>query len=210
MLTDFRPGCQNRPPKLQRVPPTRCHAVPTWARPRAAVPPGPVAVDKIDRMTLRPNLAGVLSYLSALKRHNNREWFEAHRSDYETARGEFEAFVDGLIHDLCEFERLDGVKPKECIRRIYRDIRFSANKTPYKTHMSAEIVAGGTKATRLPYYIHLSPKNGSIIAGGLYHPSTADLVRFRQAIASDARPFKRIAARARRSNGTTAFWTANG
>ena len=143
-------------------------------------------------MSARPNLATVLSFLSSLKRHNNRDWFEAHRADYDAARAEFEGFVAELILELCEIERLDGVKPKECIRRIYRDIRFSANKTPYKTHMAAEIAAGGTKATKLPYYIHLAPKNGSIIAGGLYSPSTADLIRFRQAIAHDAKPFKRI------------------
>src|SRR5690348_8570722 len=138
------------------------------------------------------NLGPVLDYLAALKRHNKRDWFEAHRAEYEAARTTFESFVADLILSLSKIDRLGGVKPRECIRRIYRDIRFSPDKTPYKTHMSAEIAPGGTKARRLAYYVHVAPKNGSLVAGGLYQPESADLVRFRQALAGNPKRFKRV------------------
>jgi len=84
-------------------------------------------------LDLRP----VLDFLSDLKGHNNKAWFEEHRAAYEAARTHFENFVDQLISEYGRIENLGGITAKDCIMRIYRDTRFSKDKSPYKTNMSA-------------------------------------------------------------------------
>jgi uncharacterized protein (TIGR02453 family) len=142
-------------------------------------------------MALSVNLKPALEFLEALKRNNNRTWFQTHRDEYEDASLAFETFVGALIDELRPTEGLRGLTPKDCIFRIYRDIRFSKDKTPYKDHMGAYIAPGGRKATRMGYYVHVSPGD-SLIAGGLHQPDAKRLDRFRQAIVRDARPFKKI------------------
>jgi uncharacterized protein (TIGR02453 family) len=138
------------------------------------------------------DLKPVLNFLGGLKGHNNKAWFDAHRADYETAKERFESFVDGLIRDLGAIEDLRGVSAKDCVMRIYRDVRFSKDKTPYKTNMGASIGPGGKKSTRLGYYLHLAPDGGTMVAGGLHMPEPAQLAKFRKAIDKNARPFKSI------------------
>ncbi len=100
---------------------------------------------------MRPDadLKPVMAFLSKLARNNNRPWFEAHRPDYEQARLLFMSFVQELIEGLERFEDMRGVTPKDCVMRIYRDVRFSKDKSPYKTGMGASIGPGGRKAYRL-------------------------------------------------------------
>jgi len=145
-------------------------------------------------MPQQEDLARVLTFLGRLRRNNNRPWFEAHRTDYEAALADFEAFVGRLIVSWGREETLGGIRPKDCIMRIYRDIRFSADKTPYKRNFAAHIGAGGRKSPRLGYYVHVEPRGESLVAGGLYAPTPPQLTAFRQAIAADARPFRRILA----------------
>jgi len=90
---------------------------------------------------LRP----VLDFLSDLKRHNNKAWFEENRAAYEIAKTRFESFVDQLIGEYGKTEDLGGITAKDCVMRIYRDTRFSKDKTPYKTSMGATIAPGGKK-----------------------------------------------------------------
>jgi uncharacterized protein (TIGR02453 family) len=138
------------------------------------------------------DLKPVLDFLSALKGHNNKAWFEEHRAAYDTARTRFENFVDQLINEYGEVEDLGGITAKDCIMRIYRDTRFSKDKSPYKTNMSATIAPGGKKSTRLGYHLHMQPNDETLVAGGLYMPTPEQLSRFRMAIDQDAASFKAI------------------
>ncbi len=140
-------------------------------------------------------LQPVLGFVRALKRNNNRDWFQAHRDDYEVARAHFEDFVAALLHELSRTEPLTGVSPRDCIFRINRDLRFSKDKTPYKPYMSAYIAPGGRKSRRMGYYVHIEPGN-TMLAGGLHEPDPHQLASWRAAIDRDPRPFKRIAAAA--------------
>lgn len=136
-------------------------------------------------------LQPVLTFLGELSRNNNKPWFEAHRGDYEQARSAYEALIERLIDELRQSDRLENLKAKDCVRRIYRDIRFSKDKSPYKTYMGAHIAPGGRKSTRLGYHLMLSPGH-TMLAGGLYAPSSAQLSRFRQAIDRDSRQYKAL------------------
>jgi uncharacterized protein (TIGR02453 family) len=138
------------------------------------------------------DLKPVLDFLSELKGHNNKAWFEEHRAAYDTARTHFENFVDQLIIQYGGIEDLGGITAKDCITRIYRDIRFSKDKSPYKTNMSATIAPGGKKSTSLGYHLHMQPQDETLIAGGLYMPTPEQLASFRAAIDRDAAPFKAI------------------
>ena len=141
-----------------------------------------------------PDLKPVLTFLSGLQKNNNKPWFEQHRSAYEKARGEFEALVDELILGLGAIDDMHGIAAKDCIMRIYRDLRFSKDKSPYKIAMSASIGPGGRHAWRHNYFFHLEPPNRSMLAGGLHEPESAQINRFRAAIARDSRKFKAIVA----------------
>ena len=163
--------------------------------------PGQTAPDSVScrcslqeyiRMATQVDLKPTLDFLKGLIPNNNRAWFQAHKSDFDKASQAFEAFVVALIDELAPTEDLRGVSPKECIFRIYRDVRFSKDKTPYKTHMSAYIAPGGRKAMAVGYYIQISPGGESIIAGGLHEPDPKRLAKFRQVIERDPRPFKKI------------------
>jgi len=142
----------------------------------------------MNKVDLKP----VLDFLSGLKEHNNKPWFEEHRADYERARERFESFVDQLILEYGGSEDFGGVTAKDCVMRIYRDTRFSKDKSPYKTSMGATLAPGGKKSTRLGYHLNLQPRNESLIAGGLYMPSPEQLAGFRKAIDQDAAAFKAI------------------
>jgi uncharacterized protein (TIGR02453 family) len=137
------------------------------------------------------DLKPVLTFLSQLKKNNNRIWFEAHRPEYELAKGRFEALVQRLIDGLRPVEDLGDLQAKDCIMRIFRDIRFSKDKSPYRTNMGASIGRGGKRHIQLPYYLHLEP-GGSFLAGGLYMPERPQLDRLRGMLAQDAGPLKAI------------------
>jgi uncharacterized protein (TIGR02453 family) len=127
-----------------------------------------------------------LDYLSGLKACNTREWFEAHRREYESASADFFDTVAHLISSIASFdEEIAEARPdpKSCIMRIYRDVRFSKDKTPYKTGFFAYICKGGKKSPFAGYYLHCEP-GGSFIGGGLYMPEPAILAMVRQAIDS--------------------------
>jgi uncharacterized protein (TIGR02453 family) len=138
------------------------------------------------------SLRNTLSFLRDLAANNNKQWFDQNRKRYDAAREHFEAFISELIVAAGEVEDLAGVTPKDCMLRINRDIRFSPDKTPYKTAMSAVIGKGGRKATGRSYYVHIEPDNHSIVAGGLHSPSSQELEKVRRSIAEDSKEFKKI------------------
>jgi uncharacterized protein (TIGR02453 family) len=128
-------------------------------------------------------MQALLQFLSQLKQNNQREWLEANRAAYEATREEFIVFVGKLIKELYLLEPgVSMLEPKDCIFRIHRDIRFSKDKTPYKTHYGAYFAEGGKKSTKAGYYLHIEPGGKSMLAGGVYMPTPEDLKKIRQEI----------------------------
>jgi uncharacterized protein (TIGR02453 family) len=153
------------------------------------------------------NLRDTLGFLRDLGANNNKPWFDHNRKRYDAAREHFEHFIQELILAAGEVEDLAGVTPQDCMFRINRDIRFSPDKTPYKTAMSAVIGKGGRKATGRAYYVHIEPDNHSLVAGGLHSPSSQELDKVRRRIAEDSREFKKII---HKSDFTRHFGTLHG
>lgn len=123
-----------------------------------------------------------LKFFNGLKKNNNKSWFESHRTQYETARIDFSNFIQLVIDAVQKFDTtITGLISKDCLFRINRDIRFSKDKTPYKTAFGASIKRGGKKSPFAGYYFHLEPGN-SFIGGGLWIPEAADLKKVRQEI----------------------------
>ena len=126
-----------------------------------------------------------IDFLSDLKRHNEREWFNKNRKRYEDARTNYESFVQAVIDEIAEFDPIfRGLEVKSCTYRINRDTRFSNDKTLYKTYLGAFIVRGGKKyGDRFAgYYVHVEPGNNSMIAGGAYIPPMPWLSAIREKI----------------------------
>jgi uncharacterized protein (TIGR02453 family) len=133
-----------------------------------------------------------LSFISDLKKNNHKEWFHANRARYDEARGEFLAFVETLIGEIQAFDPSVGsVDAKSALFRINRDIRFSKDKSPYKTNFGAFIVPGGKKSGNGGYYFHLDP-DGSFAGGGVYHPEAAILKKIRNEIYENPEEFREI------------------
>ena len=141
------------------------------------------------------DLRTAFTFLNELKRNNSKPWFDAHRHDYEESRRNVEAFVSSFIEALRPIDDVGPLSAREVLMRINRDVRFSRDKSPYRTNVGAEIAPGGRRGGRFGYFIHLEPGGGSLLGGGMYMPLPEQLAKFRQAIAEDAEPFKRIVQR---------------
>jgi uncharacterized protein (TIGR02453 family) len=137
--------------------------------------------------------AETLSFLKRLKRNNRREWFNARRDEYEaTVRQPMIAIVDRLAVDMRAIAPELLVSPKHSIYRIYRDTRFSENKTPYKTHVAASFWPRDlAKGVGAGMYFHVSPE-GVWVGGGMYAPETPQLHAVREQIAANLRRFRSI------------------
>ncbi len=124
----------------------------------------------------------IFNFLAHLQVYNDRNWFNEHKHEYTEARETFETFINAIIVPLSQLDPSIGtVTADECMFRIYRDIRFSNDKTPYKTHFSAFIANGGRKTRQAGYYIHVQP-DASFLAGGIYSPDPATLESIRNTI----------------------------
>jgi uncharacterized protein (TIGR02453 family) len=134
------------------------------------------------------------SFLEALKEHNNKPWFDTQREQYQQLRLDFIAFVADLIERTSLVDpNLAGLEAKNCIFRINRDVRFSANKNPYKTNFSAYLAKGGKKFPGAGYYFHFEP-NASFLAAGIWMPEAPLLKSIRQEIDYGFAAFKEILA----------------
>ena len=125
-----------------------------------------------------------LAFLGSLKENNSREWFQMHRAEYDAARADFFDTVVRFVDAVAGFDEAVASArpdPKSCIMRIYRDTRFSKDKTPYKTGFFAFVGKGGLKAGNAGYYLHIEP-GASFVGGGLYMPEPPILEKTRQAI----------------------------
>ena len=136
-------------------------------------------------MAATPRLQPTLDFLRALQTHNNKPWFQAHREAYEVARQAFVDFVDDFIQEFRSVEDFENLAAKDCVFRIYRDVRFAKDKAPYKPNMGASLALGGKHSLRAPYYIHVEPPGKSFLAGGVYQPTPDQLAAIRQAIERD-------------------------
>jgi uncharacterized protein (TIGR02453 family) len=118
------------------------------------------------------NTTLLLRFLKDVAANNNREWFAAHKGEYEECRREWEAGVAQALERIVSFDPEVGSQGvKDCLYRFYRDTRFSADKSPYKTHLGAYINAKGKKALRGGYYIHLEPGNCMLAVGNYWLPT---------------------------------------
>lgn len=135
----------------------------------------------------------VFSFLKLLKSNNNKEWFDANKGKYLEAKQEFESLVDKLIAGIAKFDKKisPDLKAKDCTFRIYKDVRFSKDKTPYKINMGASINPGGKKSLEAGYYFHCEP-GASFLAGGVYMPEPATLQAIRQEIDYNFEPLNKI------------------
>jgi uncharacterized protein (TIGR02453 family) len=136
-----------------------------------------------------------IDFLKGLKKNNNREWFEANRKKYEAARADFASFIQSVIDIHSKKDpSIKNLSAKDCMFRINRDIRFSKDKSPYKTNFGASINKGGKRPHDYPgYYFHLEPGN-SFAGGGLYMPMPEELKKLRQEIDYNFDGLKKILA----------------
>ena len=134
-----------------------------------------------------------VQFLKTLSNNNNKVWFDAHRDLYLDAKKDFENFVSILIKKTATFDSdVKELQVKECVFRINRDIRFSKNKTPYKTNMGASINRGGKKSIYAGYYFHAEPGGKSFAGGGIWMPMGQELKKIRQEIDYCFDEFKNI------------------
>lgn len=128
-------------------------------------------------------LPATLQFLKQLKKNNNKVWFDAHRDVYEAARDDYSTFIEQLLDaQSVKDQDLGHLKAKDCIFRINRDVRFSKDKSPYKTNFGASMAKGGKKSIFAGYYFHCSPGGESFIGGGLWMPQAPELRKIRQEI----------------------------
>ena len=140
------------------------------------------------------NIPPLFSFLSDLASHNDREWFQDHKATYTQLRAEFEEDAAHWFRELSQLDpELAGPQSRKNVFRIYRDVRFSKNKDPYKTHFSVYFAAHAGKEADAPgYYLQLGPHNQTLIAGGLYMPDKAQLAAIRQEIDYNASEVKAL------------------
>lgn len=131
-----------------------------------------------------------LDFLTQLKENNNKPWFEVNKPKYLIELNHIENFAGALLHELSKTDVLETASGKKSVYRIYRDIRFSKDKTPFKTFWGGSYTRA-TKERRGGYYFHLE-KGNSFFAGGFWGPNTADLKRIRSEFAHDAQPMQKI------------------
>src|SRR5687768_6437394 len=131
-------------------------------------------------------------FLKNLKKNNKKEWFDINRGKYESAKKDVENLSAEIIKRLSTIdESIAHLQPKDCMFRINRDVRFSKDKSPYKTNMGVYFSKGGKKGNTAGYYFHLEPGN-SFIAGGLWMPLPVDLKKVRQEIDYNWDEFNKI------------------
>jgi uncharacterized protein (TIGR02453 family) len=137
-------------------------------------------------------MENILKFLKSISKNNNREWFEKNKPKYLAVKLEFEDFLEHLHKELLKFDdSLDGINPRKLAFRIYRDVRFSKDKRPYKVNMGAGISAHGKMEQEPGYYIHIEPGK-SFVAGGMYMPDSEKLAKIRQEIDYNTKGFQKI------------------
>lgn len=134
----------------------------------------------------------IIPFLNELAQHNHKSWFDENRNSYQEARAELLDFVENLLKQLSKANPwMLALKPNTCLFRINRDVRFSKNKNPYKTHAGIYMAPGGRNSGNAGFYIHIEPSK-SFIGGGVYGPEPIVLKAIRREIYFNAAAFKQI------------------
>ncbi|EMY77728.1 PF09365 family protein [Leptospira weilii serovar Ranarum str. ICFT] len=134
-----------------------------------------------------------LDFLKKLAKNNNKPWLEKNKDRFVEAKADFENLIAELVVGLAKINpSLTGVDPKKCIFRIYRDVRFSKNKEPYKTNFGASIGANGKDLGKPLFYVHVQPGGESFLAGGLYMPDSPVLKKVREVILENSKSLIKI------------------
>lgn len=129
-------------------------------------------------------------FLSDLKKNNNRDWFAENKARYDQSHKEMYLFAEDLIQRLNQFDKISTPSGKKSLYRIYRDVRFSKNKAPYKTNRSGSFAREGADK-RGGYYFSIQPGN-SFVGGGFFQPNKDDLNLIRKQIEMDASPLRKV------------------
>ncbi|RYD82329.1 MAG: TIGR02453 family protein, partial [Sphingobacteriales bacterium] len=133
-----------------------------------------------------------LQFLADLKENNNKTWFDSHKKQYDAAREDHLNFTAKLIAEVGKWDDdIKKLQAKDCVYRIYRDVRFSKDKTPYKSHFGTYLSPGGKKSARAGYYFHLEPE-GTFLGGGVWEPQPEQLKNIRQEIDYNLDEFESI------------------
>ncbi|OFY45155.1 MAG: TIGR02453 family protein [Bacteroidetes bacterium GWF2_40_14] len=133
-------------------------------------------------------MKNIIQFLNQLQNNNHREWFEDHRAEYKEAQSVFNIYVEKLISGIASFDPLiKNLSVKDCTYRIYRDIRFSKDKTPYKTHMGAFVAPNGKSGGYSGYYFHIEAQDANYIGShllstGIYCPDPKVIKSIREEI----------------------------
>ena len=133
-----------------------------------------------------------IQFLKDLENNNNREWFDQNRERYKEAKADFQEFVQSLINQLGVYWNLEGLEAKDCIYRIFKDVRFSKDKTPYKAEFGATIASKGKKSNEAGVHLYIKPNEHSFIDFGTCHLEPDDLRKIRQEIDYDPAPLKKF------------------
>lgn len=133
-----------------------------------------------------------LTFLKDLSKNNTREWFTEHKDRYVEAHENVVAFADALLEEMRKHDELDNVSGKKSVYRIYRDVRFSKDKVPYKNHFGGYL-RRATKMRRGGYYFHIEP-GAAFVGGGFWMPNSDDIKHIRAHIAQDDAPLRIIIA----------------
>jgi uncharacterized protein (TIGR02453 family) len=153
------------------------------------------------------NFERAFTFLKKLSRNNNREWFAKQKDTFIEIKDEFEDFACTIYNEIVAFdESLGAQDPKKCVFRIYRDVRFSKDKSPYKKFLSAGFSSAGKGTGKPGYYLQLEPNNKSFICVGLYSPSGDDLGKVRQEIDYNGDKLKEVMSNKKFKTLFPKFW----
>ena len=133
-----------------------------------------------------------IDFLKKLEKNNNRDWFNSNKSAFIKANDNVIAMTGELLSRISKFDpEVSGIDPKSCVFRIYRDVRFAKDKSPYKTNLGAFIAPGGKKTMLPGYYFHIQP-GAFFAAAGKHLPDASELLKIRKAIVAGTKEFLKI------------------
>jgi len=131
------------------------------------------------------------AFLRLLSKHNDREWFEKNKSKYLIAKENIDGFAQSILDGLSTTDLIETSSGKKAVYRIYRDVRFSKDKSPYKKHFAAYF-RRATEERRGGYYLRIEPGDNSLVGGGFWGPSKEDLKLIRDQVSMDADPLRKV------------------
>lgn len=135
-------------------------------------------------------LAVTIDFLKNLSKNNHKDWFTKHKEQYQTAFNELIVFADALLIEMNKHDTIETPSGKKSLYRIYNDVRFSKDKSPYKNNLGGGL-RRATKQLRGGYYYHIEPNN-TFVAGGFFSPNAEDLLHIRNHLSADPKTLKSI------------------